>query len=1349
MNSASIRIEAESIQSVDTYRIEGVSAASQGKVLSLRGGSSGEIGSATFEFTGAPGAYDIVVGYFDESDGIGRFEIVHNAIGIDNWQLDQDLGSKGAKAATFTTRTIANAYGIETGDSFTITGFEAGSEHVRLDYIEFIPKAAEPQPRPGSFTFSTANYELTEAGASTVPITIERVGGSSGSASVTVQLADGTATAPDDYNNAPIVVDFADGETTKTITIPVIDDGVSETSETVSAILAAPTGGTTLGAQSTTTISILDNDAPGTLSFEAANFEMGEDGTALSEISIVRTGGSSGAVSATVQLTDGTATAPADYSSAPITVTFANGKTVQTVTVPIVDDATIEGRESLSLTLGNLTGGAGLGSQTTAELTIVDNDAAVSADPIRIEAESIQSTETYRIEDVGVASQGKVLSLRGRAKDETGSATFEFAGASGTYDIIIGYFDEADGTAQLEVAHNATVLESWTLDQVLGSNGAKTKTFVTRTVADAYAVSTGDSFTVSGIENGGEHARIDYIEFVPRTVQPPQPPQPSQPGTFVLDAASYEIDESGNAVVPVAIERIDGTSGAASVTVQLTEGSATASNDYTDGPIVVNFADGESRKTVSLPIIDDGINEPSETFSIALANPTNGTAIGPQNVADIVVLDDDAAGILSFAAPTFETNEDGTGSNQVSVIRTNGTAGVVSATVQFTDGTATAPSDYSNTPITVTFADGETSQTLTIPTVNDSLDESNETLSLSLVTPTNGAEIGTQSTAEVTIVDDDEPTIPDTPGGELSTVTGELKTWHKVTVDFEGPSLSETGAVNPFRDLRLDVTFTHATTGETFVVPGYFAADGDAANTGASEGNIWRAHFSPPSAGEWRYEASFRAGDAIAASLNPTAGRSGGAIDGETGSFSVSKTNKSGTDLRSKGRLEYVNEHYLQYAETGEYYLKSGINSPENFLAYQDFDGTFDNKGGFLHKYEPHLTDWQAGDPTWQTDKGKAIIGAVNYLASEGVNSVHFMTLTLNGDTKDTWPWISPGEGDRDRFDVSKLDQWQVVFDHMQAKGINLHLNTQENENDQLLNGGNLGVERALYYRELISRFGHHNAVTWNLGEENTNTEAQQKSFSDYFKAVDPYDHPVAIHSYPNRVKQVYTPLLGHPTLEGMSLQIGDNALVHETTLEWAEKSLSAGRPWIINIDETRKPPTRIVGGSAVNTYNDLRDNALWGNLMAGGAGAEWYFGGKDDKTIEDFRTRQDLYRQTRYAREFFETHLPFLEMENLDDITVATNDYVLGKAGEVYAVYLPDGGTTNIALPEGTYDVRWYDSRAGGDLLTGSVNQISGNGLFSLGQAPYERTQDWVALIQNTSIGSESAIGSSPEASV
>ena len=227
--------------------------------------------------------------------------------------------------------------------------------------------------------------------------------------------------------------------------------------------------------------------------------------------------------------------------------------------------------------------------------------------------------------------------------------------------------------------------------------------------------------------------------------------------------------------------------------------------------------------------------------------------------------------------------------------------------------------------------------------------------------------------------DSDSALVNVVPIGGGGVVTGELKKWHKTTITFEGPTVSETDVVNPFLDYRMDVTFSHAGSGKTYVVPGHFAADGDAANSSASSGNKWRVHFSPSEIGEWTYTTSFRTGSDVAVDDNPLAGNSAGFFDGAAGTFNVADTDKTGDDLRGKGRLQYVGGHYLQFSETGEYFLKQGPDSPENLLAYEDFDNT-PNIGNRLKSYAPHAADWNAGNPTWAGGKGTELIGAINYL---------------------------------------------------------------------------------------------------------------------------------------------------------------------------------------------------------------------------------------------------------------------------------------------------------------------------------------------------------------------------------
>ena len=234
--------------------------------------------------------------------------------------------------------------------------------------------------------------------------------------------------------------------------------------------------------------------------------------------------------------------------------------------------------------------------------------------------------------------------------------------------------------------------------------------------------------------------------------------------------------------------------------------------------------------------------------------------------------------------------------------------------------------------------------------------------------------------------------------GEAYTIEGELKTWHTLTLSFNGPSLSEQSDQNPFMDYRLTAEFIYEQ--DTLLVPGFYAADGRASESNSDNGNVWQVRFKPDRTGNWKFKISFREGPRLAISDDPEAGNPT-SFDGLTGDFNVDPSDKRGDDFRAHGRLEYVGERYLRFSETGQYFIKGGADSPENFLAFHEFDGTHyggdnqdrsgeDNPNSNLHRYTAHIGDWNPGDPTWHGDRGKGIIGALNYLASEGMNSVYF-----------------------------------------------------------------------------------------------------------------------------------------------------------------------------------------------------------------------------------------------------------------------------------------------------------------------------------------------------------------------
>jgi hypothetical protein len=607
------------------------------------------------------------------------------------------------------------------------------------------------------------------------------------------------------------------------------------------------------------------------------------------------------------------------------------------------------------------------------------------------------------------------------------------------------------------------------------------------------------------------------------------------------------------------------------------------------------------------------------------------------------------------------------------------------------------------------------------------------------------------------------------PGG-TALISGELKQWHNVILTLEGPFANEGDTdPNPFTDYRMDVIFTHESGDPSYTVPGYFAADGNAAETSAERGDRWRAHLAPDKTGNWDYKVSFSLKD------EPTE------WDGISGSFQIGPGDKAGPDLRAKGRLQYVGERYLRFAGTGEYFLKAGADAPETLLAYEDFDGTYAAKEAGINRkgeaittglksWGPHIGDWQTGDPTWKDGKGKGMIGAINYLSGKECNVFSFLTYNAGGDGDNVWPHIS--REDKYHFDCSKLDQWGIVFNHATTRGMYLHFKLQETENDDLnhrdeastrqaLDGGDLGPERKLYLRELIARYGHNLALNWNLGEENTQSTQQIRDMAGFIRQTDPYGHIIVLHTYPNRHDSVYGPLLGDPeVLTGLSIQNSDVSTTHAEAVRWVTRSEESGHPWVVAHDEAGNAATGTPADPGypgmkeavaaleldedspkLPTIDEIRGEVLWGNLMGGGAGVEYYFGyqlPENDLGAQDWRSRELTWDYSRFALAFFHDHeIPFWEMINADALVgnkLHDNSvYCFAKPGKIYVVYLPAAGSASLDLTgvEGKFKVKWYNPRTGGELINGSIAEVQGGATVDLGVPPADLEKDWVVLVK------------------
>jgi len=593
-------------------------------------------------------------------------------------------------------------------------------------------------------------------------------------------------------------------------------------------------------------------------------------------------------------------------------------------------------------------------------------------------------------------------------------------------------------------------------------------------------------------------------------------------------------------------------------------------------------------------------------------------------------------------------------------------------------------------------------------------------------------------------------------GGEKGPIEeGQQTVWHPLQITFSGPEASTTDASpNPFLDIRLQVVFT-GPSGKQYDVPGFFAGDG----RGGSRGRAWRVRFAADEPGVWHYQAIFRAGPGVAIDPSPTAGKPW-EISAGTGSLRIAPPNPEAPGYLKWGRLGYVGKHYLKFQD-GPYWLRGGTDSPENFLAYAGFAHTLPS-----HHYTAHVADWQPGDPDWDDGKGRGIIGALNYLASRHVNSIYFLTMNVGGDGQDVWPWVSPldrhgsPKNDNLHFDTAKLDQWEIVFAHAQRLGIELHvvLNEAEKANKRELDQGELGPERKLYYREMIARFGHHLALQWNLCEEyNIDFDygpQRVRAFAETIRAIDPYDHPITVHSAGNPLRALRF-MFGDPRFDLTSIQCNRRP-IQEVTEAIYRQTEKAGRPLPVSLDEFVLDRGQRAGYIPVDDAEGHRREKIWPTYFSGGM-VEFILA--DLLGTDSFKTPEldKLWRYVWFARKFLQQNVPFWRMQPADALaqgggtipvgigngkTVSLGPQVLAKRGEVYAVYLPTGSATgklDLSDLHGAAVQRWYNPRSG--VFVGPSKVIAGSAPVALGPPPAEKEQDWVVLIDRQEHSTQTGI--------
>ncbi len=610
-----------------------------------------------------------------------------------------------------------------------------------------------------AFSAATSATANEAAGNFNVAVRLTLPGGPLASA-VTVNVTNpltGTATSGTDYTALanPVVVTFPVGSAnnaTQNVAIPVLADLIVEGDETANLALSSPSTNAQLGAQTTHTATITDDDLA-TLAFASATSQTTNETAAAHNVAVRLTlPGGPLAVAVTVRVTDaltGTATSGTDYAAIPIptTVTFPIGSTnnaTQNVAIPVLQDALVEGNETVNLTLSTPSANAQLGGQTTHTATITDDDVPVIAFQAATSATANEAAGNHNVTVVLTLPGGPIgAPLTVQVVDQlTGSAT--------------------SGTDYTALASPVTVTFA------TGSANGATQTVAIPVLTDLL-VEGGETVRLQ-LQNPSAPAVLGAQQLHVATITDDD----LATVAFSLATSATANEAAGNFNVAVRLT-LPGGPLASSVTVNVTDaltGTATSGADYTAlaVPVVVTFPVGSANnavQNVAIPVLADSFVEGNETVNLGLSSPSTNAQLGAQTTHAATITDDDLA-TVAFQLATSATTNEAAGNFNVAVRLTlaAGTLGQA-VTVNVTDaltGTATSGTDYMAlaNPVVVTFPVGSANnavQNVAIPVLADTLVEGGETVNLGLSSPSANAQLGAQTTHQATITDDDQASV--------------------------------------------------------------------------------------------------------------------------------------------------------------------------------------------------------------------------------------------------------------------------------------------------------------------------------------------------------------------------------------------------------------------------------------------------------------------------------------------------------------------------------------------------------------------------------------------------------------
>ncbi len=590
------------------------------------------------------------------------------------------------------------------------------------------------------FSLESKTYSVAE-NRRTVNAIVRRSGGTlnvpaSVSYVVTGRTANNglTATSGEDFSATNQTLDFAANQTIAVISVTIIDDIIDEDNETFAITLTNPTpAGFQVGPNTQAIVSILDNDEQPSATISDVSQSEGNDGNTNQTFTVTLNGVAGRAVNIAYATSDGSATdglnstgtaSPTedrDYVATSGLLTIPAGASSGTINVPIIGDTKFENDEGYVLTLSD---SPFFSRPTNAIITvkkvigqIVNDDPlpvfSFSASAASVAENAGNATLTVnRTGDTTGASSVVVTTASGSARSgsdfSTVSQTLIFTSGQTSQNINIPILDD------LANETNETFTVSLSNPQV-ATVGANASTTVTITDDDAIpGISIND---VSVVEGNSGTTNLSF--------------------TASLSAVSEQI---------------------ITVDFATADGGATAGSDYEAQSGTLTFAPGTLQQTITVVVNGDiNFSESDETLLVNLSNPQNAT-LADASATGTIRADDTPPTFsnISFTS-TAITVDEGAASAVLTLSRSTGTDRAASLDFATSDGTATSNSDFAATSGTVNFAVGETTAQITIPLIDDTLQELNspETFTVTLSNEGGNAVLPIENTATVSITDND------------------------------------------------------------------------------------------------------------------------------------------------------------------------------------------------------------------------------------------------------------------------------------------------------------------------------------------------------------------------------------------------------------------------------------------------------------------------------------------------------------------------------------------------------------------------------------------------------------------